>query len=372
MDHQYALYVRDGSNLVGQVESYTRLAYSIRYNLGGPFTLEMPYNAPGRDLLLPNRSIDIEMDGQVIWSGRILEYSGEVGLESDTISFTGIDETGLLAWRLALPVPGTTTSDYSSASHDVRTGSAEAVIKGYVDANAGPSARISPVARQLITAMQVDYGRGDAMSERARFERLDELVQSIARRGGNLGYRVVGGTFEIYEARDLSASIIFQQPDTMSSIRYRYSASKSSFAFSGGAGEGTLRTIKEVANSQAINDDGLRESFVSRGDTNDNATLVQAAIDKLLTDAPKTAYEIIPIETEATRLYTDYWVGDLVGAIFRGVEVQALVQEIAFTHSADGVEIKVSIGDEIYGNVFSPRKKSESSMQSRLTRLEVV
>src|SRR5690606_23232584 len=105
------------------------------------WVLEMPHDeTSGAEIMKTVRAqggglggIIVERDGQVIFSGPIqgLEASGsyESDDNSETITFFGTDDTGLLLSRLAMP-PHPVTGQYEAlggtgAGYDVFTGKAE-------------------------------------------------------------------------------------------------------------------------------------------------------------------------------------------------------------------------------------------------------
>lgn len=367
----YKINVRDSGGAIGQMDVWKKLTFSSRYNEAGPFQITVNYDHPQAALLQGGRTVDVERDGEIIFSGRIEGVASRVfAADKNEITWRGMSEEIVLSWRRALPVPGSTS--YSSSSHDVQSGAGETAMKHYVDANAGPNARITPVNRRAIASIQTDLGRGASGTWRARFDKLDDLLRTIAMESG-LGFRVIGNQFQVYEPQDRSGFVKFSVDlGTISSFEYRTAPASANYAIVGGANEGTLRVFVEQYDAGSIVSDGLREEFVDRRDTADSVTMAAAANGKLLEMAARSSSKVVPLAAENMQVVEDYWVGDMVMVGIDGIEQTAIVREISITIDTTGETVSVSIGTEYLGNPFTETRRREEAITGRVARLELV
>ncbi len=213
----YRLYLRGEDRArVGEIDDYLGAEFALRFNAAGRWRVTLPGTSP----LIPDIQwgcgLILTRDGAPLLSGPMHQYqrvSAEAdGRITDTLTIGGTDDTGALRRRLALPVPLTATpGDYRAASHDVRDGRSELVLRGYVDANAGPGAL--PRRRLPGLVLGAEAGVGTAVTGRARFPVLLDLLAELALAGGDVGFRVVqvGSdlVFQVYAPRDLTDEAVF-------------------------------------------------------------------------------------------------------------------------------------------------------------------
>jgi hypothetical protein len=355
----YRLLIRDRTGaLVGEVSLFTTLTYSVRFNAVGAFTLTMPADAADADLLDFGCGLVVERDGQIVFSGPVTRR--EKALPTDTggpgtLTVGGPDDLTVLADRLALPVP--LGPPFTSPTRDVRSGKAETVIYGYVDANAGPGAR--PDRRVPGLTLASDQGRGATVTGSARFDNLLELCAKLALAGGELGLRVVqqgvGLQFQVYDPADRSASVILGR-EAGSLLGYTYGAERpEANAVIGGSGdEGAERTFVERADTDAIALYGTRvESFLhapaATATLEDSvvdpvAELTQAVATELAGKVAKTTLNATPFDGGPLRYGRDYSLGDKVTCVIDGVPIADLVREVQVTLGASGEQVAPVIG----------------------------
>jgi hypothetical protein len=366
----YTILTRDaGGTQTGLIDQFISLDFAPRFNDVGIFNLTMDYATLGATLIERGHQIDVLRDNVTIFSGVVTGRKRVKNETENSVTYSGLDSNIFLRRRLALPVPG--GPPYSSASHDTQTGKSETVMKHYVDYNIGASARTSPDDRRRLT-VELDYGRGTDTTCKARFDNLLTLLQVLARRDG-LGFRVLGGEFQVYVPSDKSGEIVFSDDlGTLSGYEYEENDPDGNYAIVGGGGEGTLRSFVETADSTSVAADGLSEFFIDRRDTIDTAVMLQEAVDQLNDKAGKSAYKLKPLEAANMRVFDDYWLGDQVAADIDGVTIIDVVREVKFTIAAGVETIEPTIGSQILGNVFSKLKRDNQTVSNRVNRLELV
>jgi hypothetical protein len=129
--------------------------------------------------------------GAVFYDGPAYRTSGVVtGVERHGDGTAQVTLTGDLVRlydRVCYPDPANTFWE-QTRDHDVRTGPAETVLLGFINANAGPAAIVDRQVSRL--RLPGSLGRGPAATVSARLDELGPLVARLAERA-NLRVRVV-------------------------------------------------------------------------------------------------------------------------------------------------------------------------------------
>ncbi|MDF2792062.1 MAG: hypothetical protein K0S80_5164 [Neobacillus sp.] len=267
-----------------------------------------------RELIKNKAGIIVKKDGLPLFSGTITSRKRSFSSNSDIIAFAGKDDNNYLAARLAYPVP---SADFSLSDYDVRTGPAETIMKQYVDINAGPNA---PITGRRIFSIEADAGLGSIVTGRARFDKLIDLLSSLALSGGGLGFRVVQVgvqlQFQVYQPQDKTRSAFFSPLlGNLSSFEYSNDDPEANMVIVGGGGEGTSRIIRWKQDSESIVDYSRFETFVDQRNTSDEAELNQVLDEELTNKSAKNSFNFIPIDTPQLAFNRDYRLGDKVSII---------------------------------------------------------
>lgn len=378
---EYTLALRDASlTRVALLDDFAGLSVVLRFNDAGTFDVTVPATVAG--LLTDGAGLIVERDGAPLLSGTIDATHRTWARDADHLILSGVDDTGLLARRVTLPVPlaapvaaGTT---YSASVADVRTGVAETVMRGYVDANAGPGARSDRVVAGLRLA--ADLGRGESGTWRARFAPLDDKLREVALGGGGLGFRVVQATdanaveFQVYVTADKTASAVFSpEYGNLSGYDYRQSAPKATYIYVLGQGEGTARTIVEGGDSAARVRWGQREDAIDARGTPTTDELRLRLAKELGEKAADAALTVKPVDLAGLAFGVDYGLGDRVTVMVDGVAVSEVVREVKITLDEQGETVQPALLTP--GAVSDPVERLYTAIRAlgaRLSRLEGV
>jgi hypothetical protein len=315
---RWTVFVRDAARRrVLQVDDYQSLAMTRHFNGVGEWQLEAhPASAAGL-ALVPGTGIVVLRDGEPWFSGPLRPHRRSWGDQGSRAVFAGPDDMVYLRDRLAYPVP--TGPPYTAAEHDVRTGACSTVLRGYVDANAGPGA--NPERRVPGLTLAADPLVGGTVTGRARFDGLLDLLQGLAVAGGDLGFRVLQTeagvlSFEVFAPVDRTVTAVLSPMlGTLRGFEFHVDPPETNYVIVAGQGEGTARAFVERGDSASVLEWGRVESFRDRRDTAVADELYQAADEELAEKAQRAALAATPIDTEQVRYGVDYDLGDRVTVV---------------------------------------------------------
>jgi hypothetical protein len=179
--------------------------------------------------------------------------------------------------------------------------------------------------------------------------------QDIARVGGG-DFAIVGtgaGTFEFkwylgQRGTDRTATVVFSEANGSMSepaLETLNSRVKNSVLV-GGKGEGTDRTREWILDSTSIAEStwNRREVFANASGEDDAALSDQA--DIVLSENLKAMQlTFIPVQTPSLRYGRDYFLGDLVTAVFMGTKYTKKVHKVSIQVNAEGEQITVEMVD---------------------------
>jgi hypothetical protein len=313
---KYTLYVRDQYlNRVAEIENYQSLALKPQFNLVGTWVLTLPMNSSAAfELVKPKSGIIVVRDGITILSGPVMQMQRKWSKDEDTLTINGYDDNVVLQRFIALP---TQIGPPYNADYDVRTGSAETVMKQYVDANIGSGSQSN--RKQNIT-IETDQARGATVTGNARFNTLLDLCGTLALAGGGLGFRVVQNgsamQFQVYQPIDKTTSVIFSPLlGNLIDFDYTETSPQANYILAGGTGQGVDRTTYESGDSTSIATYGRIEEFLDQRNTMDTTQLQQAVDAELSQKAFQTNLSMTAVDTEGMAFIHDYYLGDKVTAV---------------------------------------------------------
>jgi hypothetical protein len=342
---------------VGQVPEYNLpgAQFILRFNNVGFWTMQMPYDDPLVDLLrTPGYGVIVRgRNDEVIFSGPTLAAKLEQTPEYPQGLWTieGADDTLALTERLAYPDPATADVGAQTVSHDRRTGDAETVIKGYVDANAGPGAVASRRVDNLVIG--TNENRGPSVTNAARFTELQTLLFGIAE-SANLGYDIKQVNddlvFDVFEPVDRSAFVRFDvENDLLQTAEYGYVAPEVTRVIVAGQGEAIDRLFIERSNTDSTDAETVWnrriEQFKDARQSVEISELEQAG-DEALADTGKTVVSVSVTPSDNLQMLygVDWNLGDVVRLAAGDVETTATVTEVGLSIETDGVRLGATLG----------------------------
>lgn len=312
----YKIYVRDQYlNKVAEIDDFQSLEIRPTFNLVGAWQLTMAANCQAAvEIVKPKAGIIVIRNGVTIFSGPANQRQRKWTMDNDVLTISGYDDMILLQNHLVYPTPlgPPFTDDY-----DVRTGSAETIMKAYVNANIGSNASSF---RKMNLTTDADEGRGNSITGRGRFQTLLDLCGSIALQGGDLGFKVVqvGNAlqFQVYQPTDKTQSVIFS-PLIGNLLDFEYTETNptANVVIAGGGGVGASRSIAASTDNNSVATYGRYELFLDKRDTTDQTELNNAITEQLANDANQYNLAITPIDTDAIQFGRDYNLGDKVSVV---------------------------------------------------------
>lgn len=377
--------VRDANfRRVGQLTPENLVGFSavLMKNGVGSWKVTLPVGyALAEELRKPDAGIIVTAAGETLISGPTMSVLTQLSQEDPvgTYEISGVDDSVVLTERLAYPTPSTADVMLQTVAFDERTGPAETVIKGYVNANLGPSA---PVARRISNlTILPSTGMGVTVDGAARFESLQELLTGFADLSG-LGFTIeqVGDNleFKVYEPVDRSGYIRLDLDNgRLTRSDYAYSTPKLTRAIVGGQGEGELRDFIERTSAESLAAESLWgrriERFVNEASAND-VSILEAAGDKELAVDGKTfiSVDLLPSDDQTMLFGVDWNVGDRVTVVVGSTELVAVVEKVALLISEDGVRLGATVGEPRglgYENQIVNAQKDQVLRVSKLERI---
>ena len=354
--------------------------FMSKFNNVGSWTVELPYGHALADILrTPGSGIIVTGPDGVLLSGPMVQsqLAQTIDDPDGTWTITGLDDSVILADRLAYPSPGISNVAAQTVANDIRTGSAETVLKQYVNYNVGPAATAARKIANL--TIEADANRGDAVTGSARFETLQDLFYPLAQTGG-IGYTVeqVGAAlqFQVYVPQNRTSTIRMDlQNGKLSKTDYAYVSPKLTRTIVGGQGESIERIFYEATSTDSVAAETLWgrriEAFTDSRNTALTAELQQAG-EEALVDKGKTIVNlsVVPADDINMRYGFDWGLGDLVSVIIGDIEASATVTEVAIGIESDGVRIIATVGTPTPLSFESKLIAASQSQDVRISNLE--
>jgi hypothetical protein len=328
------------------VRSWSSLTVVERHNVTGAAagTWQVTGRNEGlRGLFTPGNGVILFRDGIEVMSGPVTSI--DRGAHESTI--TGIsDAESTFAGRIIYPVPTQAFTNQSASAYDNRSGPAETVLLGYVDANIGPST--STARRDPRLRLPASQGRGATQKVTGRLAALSDVVSDVAE-SGKLHVEVLhrednaGPYLELTLSPvvDRSADIVFGAAGSFTGAvvgddwRYTLARPTVTRAEVAGGGQGTSRKFIESASTDAEALWGARiESLVDQRQTTDTTELTQAGDDAISDGANPVSVAFTISDSTDVRYRRDWNIGDRVGVTIDGLNLTDVVREVTTTVTA--------------------------------------
>lgn len=349
---EWSIFVRNAAlERIAQIDDFETADLTSRFNAVGQWQLTLDRRQPASAaLFIPGNGIEVTRDGDPFIAGPMTGRKAVRDERTNQATITGLDDMVWLKRRLAYPQPATVAPPYSTSEHDVRIGVASTVLRGYVDANAGPGA----LSVRRVTGLTVgtDPLIGSTITGRGRWQVLLDLLTELALSGGGLGFGITqSGTtlqFGVYQPVDRAAAVKFSEGlGNLASFTYDGQVPGLTYAVVGGGGEGTARTIVEASDGDGIAAGwGRIEQFIDRRDTTDTTEMGQKASEALTDGAEKVTLGAVPVDSDSLAYGQDYNLGDRVTLVLDdvGTEVTELIREVTVKLTPDSQRLTPTIG----------------------------
>jgi hypothetical protein len=340
------------------------LSFTLRDSAVGEWQLRLPAEHPAvAHLRVPGAGIVVTGPDGVLLSGPTSTPTVDADLADPTgiATVEGVTDDALLWSRLAYPTPSVGDVSRQTQGYDVRTGPAESVMLGYVQANLRPSTPSPRSVEALV--VPASRGRGDFVTKSARFDVLGDLLRQIAS-GAALRFRVVQAgdslVFEVLDVTDRRRTVRFDLVNgTLSSQQVATSPPALTRAIVGGQGEGAERLLVEEHTAASAEAEtlygpwGRVERFVDERGAADPRELAQAG-QKLLGEQGSiaTAVKAVASDDLTMRFAVDWQVGDRVTVVVGGQETESTVTAVTVIAREAGVLVGAALGDV---DGFDPR-----------------
>lgn len=353
----------------------------LRWNDIGSWRCQLPVGHRLAEMLrLPGSGLVITTDQGVLLSGPTMSVVTTQATDNveGTYEITGVDDSVLLKERLAYPTPATADVTAQTVAYDVRTGTAEDVMKAYVSANIGADA---PASRRVAhLTVEASEGRGSTITGSARFETLQDLLAGLAA-VSDLGFTIEQNgdnlEFQVYEPVDRSANVRLDLYNgRLTKSEYSYSQPKATRTIVGGSGEAEARVFLEATTDESQSAEktwGRRiETFKDAQSTSDPTELAQSGKEALASDGKTVVSVSISPSDDQTMLFgVDWNLGDKVSVVVGTAELISVVTEVGLVIGPDGVRIGATVGEPRtldYETQIITRQASQSLRISQLER----
>ncbi|UVF61361.1 minor tail protein [Microbacterium phage Sparcetus] len=345
------------------------LKFQPVFNGVGSWSLTLPAEHPKVPLLRqPGNGIIVtnHITGQVEMSGSISKPSKK-STASDTkgmVTVAGLDDNRLLWDAQAYPQPSNADVKTQNVTNDVRTASAEGLIRAYAAFNicngalAGvswaPAGRLAGL-RNYLRVEPVNKNLGLVLTKRPRFQNLGDLLREIAVEGGGLGFRVVqiGSVLElqVYQPSDLRGEVRLDVANgTLQEQVVETSPPEVTRVIVAGQGEGLARQFVQVGSAEATAAEAMWGFVIEEFKDQRNT----GVMDELLSSGKgiieergftKVAIKAVPANDQTMVFMQDFFLGDRINVVIDGKETASNITEAVVVVNRSGLQTAVAIGD---------------------------
>lgn len=362
-------------NLITELDDYASAYFNRSWSGCGEFSIQINYNTVhAQDL---QRGRIVMFDKNVYKCGIITNVKKEIGASgkgSMVVTATGIELKGILGWRIVPPLAG---QEYYE-----ETDFAETVMKNLVNANGGPGTADADRVFSLLE-IDTDSGLGDTYLLKTRWTGtvLSELSNcSLATSTGFYIYLDLSNKkmrFATGQGLDRSGiqsvnprAIFSTDYDTLQKASISDNdANYRNYAFVGGQGEGSARTVREVYTGTAEPTDILRrEMFVDARDLATTTDLDTRGGQKLKELSTIITTDGSPLAYSPLVYGTDYDLGDIVTLTAYDVSRDVRITSVKESWAPSSYTIDMTfdkLPQTIQTQVSSAVSSVKSSIESR-------
>lgn len=380
--------VRDENlNRVGQLLPADLVGWKsvLRFNnvgtweivLPGDHTLGKALSTPGAGIIVTHRDSGVILSGPTTAVEKVTETANPVG----AVKISGVDDSAILAERLAYPTPSTDDVTAQTQAHDIEDNvPSSTAMFGFVRRNLITG--VAPAVRAVPhLALGTDLALGSTIRKSARFDILGELLSEIAIVDG-LGFDIKQQddalVFNVFEPVDRSQEIRMDvENNTLASTSFGYGLPGLTKAIVAGQGDLTERTFVQVETVEADQAEDVWnrriERFIDQRNTNDLTELTQAGLEALAeSGSTLTSIDVIP-SSDLTMAYgVDWNLGDRVTVVVGEEEISATVTQVAISVEGDGMRVGATVGQPNGVDYDSQLARQQTTTVKRVNALERV
>ncbi|OAO79810.1 siphovirus ReqiPepy6 Gp37-like family protein [Anoxybacillus flavithermus] len=348
-------------DLLAEIDNHESLLFTRRWHEVGEFELRINRYKRHTELLQRGNLIMLGSQRNKVGIIRHREIAlDENGKKTENWLVKGIVLKGIVAQRLVVPP--------ASDSHDRANGSAETVMKHYINNHIVNPVDVKRKIDMLILAS--DQQRGSTINWESRFKKLDDELIEISKAIG-LGWDVFldfqqkKWIFDVYEGRNLTVNqtenppVIFSpQFESLKQLSFVESDfNYRNYGYIAGQGEGEDRRIVEVGEAEGLS---RIETFIDARDISEEdenqqalpeaeiiAKLQQRGQQKLAEFAQEFFLEGQILTNSPFKYEIDYDLGDIVTIQNRewGVTRDTRITEIKEIYEPSGFQIEATFGE---------------------------
>jgi hypothetical protein len=331
---------------LGEIDNYESLQFTRRFFRPGEFELHMNIKKGFTDELVEDNLIQLDRDTKKVGIIRHREISQD---NTETLIIKGTALSGVIGRRVTVPDAIT--------GYDRISGSAEEVLKHYIDTNCVNPVDADRVIPQLIIA--VNQNRGISTPWQTRYENLADVLQQIAE-WCDIGWDVIldlvnsKWVFDVNPGRDLTAGqsilppVIFSTEfDNIEGQAFRIDASGyKNVGYAGGQGEEEARLVLQVGDASGLD---RHEVFLDCSSSETADELTANGEQALATYNKVIAYEGKVIDGGSFVYGQDWDLGDIVTVRNPkwGIAMDSRIIEVKEIYEAGNNSIEVTFGNEI-------------------------
>lgn len=357
------------------------------HNNVGTWSISASANTPIADALR------VPGSGILVWNKEVELFSGPTtkpqftATSEDpdgTIKFEGVSDDIYFSDALAWPDPANLIGAQTK-QQDTRSGTAEAIIHAFVNANIGPGAHVARQKARLI--MGPSQNRGALTQKSARFDVLGEVLSGVAK-VADLGFRIVqrGANlrFETYAVVDrtdfirldvrnntlLAQKLSIAAPEITHALVIGKGADKAA-----GATVDPPRSLQMYTTAQSVEaqaDWGRRiERVVNSTATDVAAELQQAGLEELVDKGfTNVNVQVSPLENNGMNFGVDWGLGDRVVVVVDDAEYVSYVTKFQLRADNTGFYLGAGLGDPSEFDPTVALRKRLALSGARISALE--
>jgi hypothetical protein len=301
-------------------------------------------------------------ENDLIWFDK--EYEKVFIVERILMNFeNGVEQYEIISTHINALIKDYITIPPAGQAYDRRTGTREAIVKGWVDSNC-----INPVdidRKQYPVVLGNLQGLGSSLTEQTRYKNLsDEIIRvlSIEDLGWCLEIDLINHqfVFNVSEGKNLTSGQSVNNR-VMFGLKYGNIANykkvkdilaEKTVAYVGGQGEGAARNIVEV---ESTGSSRRKEKFVDARDINENAELTERGQQALSENAAINSYEFEVLEMQY-KYESDWDLGDFVTVVIDKDNYMDLqVQKVKEVYEAGNIQVIPEFGksERTVGKIFN-------------------